>query len=489
LKNTLFITILNLRHLKAQGNWINDPNGFIYYKGKYHLFYQYFPYAPVWGTMHWGHAVSEDLVHWEHVGIALFPTRSEDRNGCFSGSAVEHEGRMHLYYTGIHHCKINAENIHVNEGDYEASQLTISSEDGYSFDNFGGKRVAVPVIRDGEMGDHKDTRDPKVWKEGDTFYMVLGSTYRGEVGRALFYRSEDGVNWQYASQYRSERFGRILECPDIFRMGDSYIFIGSPMYIEQEAGGYEHHAVCMPADFEPETCSLSLHGNYQYIDYGLDLYAPQTNVDADGRRVMIAWMRMPKAVEEPEGAPWNGIMCLPRVIEIEGGHVYFRVHPEVERYFGKEVLGKETVFAGGEDMTGILDGDGFCESGVLSKENDGVPGIGDGRGADRPGILNGEPCRVQVTLKDGESIDIGGFKIRAERDFIRTDRSSVFGGIEGHRLVSSTPKLYGRYKLDIFVEPNLIEVFINDGEYVISNVVYGLGQYISGRAEKIFAGK
>ena len=94
-----------------------------------------------------------------------------------------------------------------------------------------------------------------------------------------------------------------------------------------------------------------------------------------------------------------------------------------------------------------------------------------------------------MTLKDGESIDIGGFKIRAERDFIRTDRSSVFGGIEGHRLVSSTPKLYGRYKLDIFVEPNLIEVFINDGEYVISNVVYGLGQYISGRAEKIFAGK
>lgn len=76
-------------HLKSPANWINDPNGFIYYKGKYHLFYQHFPYAPIWGTMHWGHAVSEDLVHWEHKKIALFPTKSYDRNGVFSGSAMK----------------------------------------------------------------------------------------------------------------------------------------------------------------------------------------------------------------------------------------------------------------------------------------------------------------------------------------------------------------------------------------------------------------
>lgn len=69
--------------LKAPGNWINDPNGFIYYGGKYHLFYQYFPYMPEWGTMHWGHAVSEDLVHWEHLGVALFPSKDYDRNGVF----------------------------------------------------------------------------------------------------------------------------------------------------------------------------------------------------------------------------------------------------------------------------------------------------------------------------------------------------------------------------------------------------------------------
>ena len=76
----------NRLHVKAPGNWVNDPNGMIYYKGQYHLFYQHFPYAPRWGTMHWGHAVSPDLIHWEHVGVALFPSLSEDQNGCFSGS-------------------------------------------------------------------------------------------------------------------------------------------------------------------------------------------------------------------------------------------------------------------------------------------------------------------------------------------------------------------------------------------------------------------
>ena len=87
----------NRLHVKAPGNWVNDPNGMIYYKGQYHLFYQHFPYAPRWGTMHWGHAVSPDLIHWEHVGVALFPSLSEDQNGCFSGSAVEENGVMHLF--------------------------------------------------------------------------------------------------------------------------------------------------------------------------------------------------------------------------------------------------------------------------------------------------------------------------------------------------------------------------------------------------------
>ncbi|MEY8433599.1 glycoside hydrolase family 32 protein [Lachnospiraceae bacterium 48-42] len=455
-------------HLRAPGNWVNDPNGFIFFKGKYHLFYQYFPYAPVWGTMHWGHAVSEDLVHWEHVGAALFPTVYEDQNGCFSGSALEHDGRMYLYYTGIHYKEADPKNIHACVGDdFQACQLMISSEDGMSFDNFSGKRVVVPVIEDEETGDPKDTRDPKVWQEDGNFYMILGSTYRNETGRAVIYKSRDGENWEYASQLRSSRFGRILECPDIFKVGDVHVFMGSPMYIEEDAGGYEHHAVCMTAGFDTDTCTLTFPeedewkewedcsscrgedslspGRYQYVDYGLDLYAPQTNVDKEGRRVMIAWLRMPKAVEEPVEKPWIGMMSLPRVVEVSDGHIYFRVHPEVEKYFGKRVAAEETWERNMPEL----------------------------------------PYRIRTELGEGEMLDVGGYKIWRERGFVKTDRSEVFAGIQGHRLISTTPKIC-ECRLDIFVDKNLIEVFVNEGQYVISSVVYGLGRQARGRIKEMW---
>ncbi len=129
-------------HLRAPGNWINDPNGFIYYKGKYHLFYQYFPYAPQWGTMHWGHAVSEDLLHWEHLGVALYPSKDYDRNGVFSGSALEKDGKLYLYYSAVKYLETEAEDIHHAKNDaFETSQAMVISEDGFSFDNMGGKET------------------------------------------------------------------------------------------------------------------------------------------------------------------------------------------------------------------------------------------------------------------------------------------------------------------------------------------------------------
>ncbi len=139
---------VNEVHLKAPGNWINDPNGFIYYKGKYHLFYQYFPYAPVWGTMHWGHAVSDDLMHWEHLGIALFPTKDYDRNGVFSGSAIEKDGELYLYYSAVKYLEADKENIHVSLNDlFETSQAMIVSPDGFHFDNWKDKKMVLPVCR------------------------------------------------------------------------------------------------------------------------------------------------------------------------------------------------------------------------------------------------------------------------------------------------------------------------------------------------------
>ncbi len=432
----------NTLHLKAPGNWLNDPNGFIYYKGKYHLFYQHFPYAPVWGTMHWGHAVSEDLVHWEHQDIALFPTKEYDKNGVFSGSALEKEGRLFLYYSAVRYLETDREDIHRAVKDrYETSQAMLISEDGLHFDNWGAKRQILPVSRDEALAHRTHTRDPKVWREGECYYMALGSTFLEKEGRVLFYRSLDGERWEYASQCRDERLGRIVECPDVFRLGDRDVFLASLMYVGRAQEGYEHLSVCGLAEFDRKTCELTLPGELRLVDYGKDLYAPQTALDEDGRRVMIGWMRMPGAVEGEE-KPWNGMMCLPRVVEEKDGHIFFRVHPQADRAFSEK-----------------------CQESRL------LPGDA--------------PCRIRTTLGEGESLDIGGFLIRMEEGCVRTDRSRVFRGFSGAALDCAAPKSPGRCSLDIFVDPNLIEVFINDGEYVISNVVYGLGNHIAGNINEI----
>lgn len=433
-------------HLKAPGNWINDPNGFICYRGIYHLFYQHFPYAPQWGTMHWGHAVSEDLVHWEHLGVAVFPTKSYDRNGIFSGSALEVDGDLYLYYSAVRYLEEEEEDIHhAKNGHFETSQALIISGDGCHFDNFGQKRQVIPVIRDRKVGDAVNTRDPKVWKSGDWYYMVLGSTWKGESGKAVFFKSGDAIHWEYAGQYQHPAFGTILECPDLFQVGADYVFIGSSIHLMGEGLKYSDASICFPAEFQEGSCRLELPDKYQMVDYGGDLYAPQTNLDKEGRRVLAAWMRMPKAVESEDRGIWNGMMCLPRVVESAGGHIYFRVHPETDQFFSR---GLEA-----------------CSQMDMRK-----------------------PFRLKTALEEGEGLDIGGYRITVKEGRVTADRSEVFAGLDGYRLVNRTPALGSRIQLDIFVEPNLIEIFVNDGEYVLSNVVYGLKHEISGFTGRIFTG-
>lgn len=433
-------------HLKAPGNWINDPNGLIYYRGEYHMFYQYFPYGPRWGTMHWGHAVSKDLIHWEHLGVALYPSKGYDCNGIFSGSALESEGRMLLYYSAVKYLSVDEEDIHIAvEDDYETSQAMLISEDGRHFDNEHGKRQIVPVLRDAQLGDVRDTRDPRVWRRGRDYYMALGSTFRNEEGRILFYHSKDAIHWEYRNQYQDPALGKMLECPDVFDLGNVSVLLGSPMWVEKQETQYHHHAMYWPVELTLPDCRMRLLGERQYVDYGRDLYAPQTMLDAEGRRVMIGWMRMPEPVPGTDGRkPWIGMMSLPRVVEWDGKRVCFRPHPAVESYFCREAMPQE-----------------------IRK--------------------SGQPFRIRTALTDGEWLDIGGFHIELGEGRVRTDRSRVFVKEKGFCMTAQTPDLgTDRCELDIYVDPNLVEIFVDKGRYVISQVVYGLGDGLEGSAGQLF---
>ncbi len=421
-------------HLKAPDNWVNDPNGFIYYKGMYHMFYQYFPYAPRWGTMHWGHAVSRDLVNWEHVGIALFPTKRGDQNGCFSGSAVEKEGRLHLLYTGICHEENDPEDIHANpEERFVACQMRIVSEDGFHFDNWTDKHVAIPVIRNEKTGDKTHTRDPKVWRGTNAWYLILGSTVEKEQGRVLFYRSEDLEKWDYVNQTgKGPGFGWMWECPDYFEVDGGKALLISPMGFLKNREKEQNQAIGFLVDFEETSCEMKIPDNWQFLDYGMDLYAPQTALDAEGRRTLMGWIRMPKPTKEG----WIGMFTAPRLVEIRDGKLCFPLHPNVRAACSREI----------------------------------------------PDVWEAHPegYRAVFSLEEGEEVSLGGFSIWRRGNRICTDRSHVFPPFAGAHLKSETPELSGEIHLEVLVDENLVEVFVNHGEAVISNATYGLGKEISG---------
>ena len=426
-------------HFKAPNCWINDPNGFIWYKGRYHLFYQCFPYSAHWGRMHWGHAVSKDLVNWEEKGIALFPSKTDDRSGCFSGSAIEYKDKMYIYYTGVNYTEEDPENINCCINDkFTAAQLMITSGDGMKFDNITDKKTVIPPIEDKKIGDKNHTRDPKVWHGKDAWYMVLGSTV-DKNGRLLFYKSSDLKTWQYLNYCEKDGFGWMWECPDFFEIDGKGVTIFSPMGFFNDGNGYDSVAVCMLSSFDENTGKMELSENYQLFDYGIDLYAPQSTTDEDGNRVVIAWARMPEAVITEKGE-WCGMMCIPRIVDVKNNHVYIRPHTNVKNSFVTKLSAPK-------------------KSGYMLK----------------------------TILKNGESINVGGYVIKRENDKITTDRSEVFNIKGNYRLIAETPVINDGYELEIYVDEHLVEVFINNGEYVISNVVYGLTEEITGKNYDLYS--
>lgn len=296
-------------HFMPETGWINDPNGLIYYKGRYHYFYQFNPYYGHWDYMHWGHAVSKDLVHWEYLPVALAPSEEYDdhiRGGCFSGSAIEHDGKLFLMYTGTS-----------NHGSgYEQTQCIAYSEDGIHFTKYEGNPVIYPP--EGVPSDL--FRDPKVWKHDGIYYMVCGASRNGKA-QALLYRSKDMMHWEFFNVLAESRgeWGYMWECPDFYRLDDKYVLMFSPM------GESDRKAVYLVGDFDYNTGKFIWQVSGE-IDWGLDYYAPQSFLAPDGRRIIVGWanewqwMSFWKDWGPTYKEGWCGFFNLPREVRLMPDH-------------------------------------------------------------------------------------------------------------------------------------------------------------------------
>ncbi|HYK73313.1 MAG TPA: glycoside hydrolase family 32 protein [Pseudoneobacillus sp.] len=432
-------------HITAPAYWINDPNGFCFYKGEYHLFYQHHPYSPEWGPMHWGHVKSKDLASWEHLPIALAPSEDYDHDGCFSGSAIEKDGNLYLMYTG------NVWTGDNHETDLKQVQCLAVSEDGIHFE----KIPQNPVIDSAPEGDIHPYhfRDPKVWKHNDDYYCVLGSRTKEHMGQILLYRSKDLFHWEFLNvAARGEgNFGYMWECPDIFPLDGQDVLMMSPQGMSPEGHLYHnlHQSGYVLGKLDYESGKLH-HKQFQLLDFGFDVYAPQTMIDPQGRRIMIAWMAMWESHMPEQQYNWAGAMTIPRELTIENDKIICRPVKELEA-LRENPLTYQDIIVKGETELANVKGHSIELKIMINPKDATTFGI------------------KLRTSKDGKEETVLSYN--KETELFIFDREKSGAGPGGIRKVP-IKLIEGLLQLHIFVDSSSLEVFINNGEKVMTGRIY-----------------
>ncbi|WP_065356530.1 sucrose-6-phosphate hydrolase [Kluyvera georgiana] len=267
---------------------MNDPNGFIQFAGQYHLFYQWNPLACDHTFKCWGHWSSLDLIHWRHEPIALLPDEEYDRNGCYSGSAVEQDGILKLCYTG---------NVKFADGSRTAWQCIAMQNADSTF----SKQGPVLPLPEGYTG---HVRDPKVWRHNDRWYMVLGAQDLQHCGKVLLFSSGDLQQWNFHGEIAGhglnslEDVGYMWECPDLFPLDNKHVLICCPQGLPRESHRFlnTYPVVWTQGHFDYANTAFE-HGPLHELDSGFEFYAPQTMLSEDGRRLLVGWMGVPDGEE------------------------------------------------------------------------------------------------------------------------------------------------------------------------------------------------
>ncbi|HFI0091742.1 TPA: glycoside hydrolase family 32 protein [Streptococcus suis] len=422
-------------HLTPETGWMNDPNGFIYFRGEYHLFYQFNPYESVWGPMHWGHAKSKDLVNWEQLPVALAPDKDYDKDGCFSGSAIVKDDTLWLMYTG---------NIVNEDGSVRQVQNMAYSTDGIHFEKIAQNPVATEELLPEEVIAN-DFRDPKIFEKDSRYYSVVATKHKDGVGCIVLLGSDDLLDWQFESIFLKGQAhqGHVWECPDYFEVDGQEYLIVSPMRYQKEDNDFvninSNIFVTGHVDWDKK---VFVADSFKEIDHGHDFYAAQTTEGPEGERVMIAWMHTwgRPLVTNDLGHKWFGQMTLPRLLK-QGENGLRQVLP-----------------------ASILNSFDDIEIGQ---------------------VIQG-PSKLSLKLDDSLDLKLGTdqdylqFGYDKEGQEVYIDRSSLKIQQAGEEEWSTVRRAVAVKATDLLVlfDTNCLEIFVNDGQETLTSTFYVEGQII-----------
>ncbi|WP_297100423.1 glycoside hydrolase family 32 protein [Draconibacterium sp.] len=455
-------------HFTPEEKWMNDPNGMFYYEGEYHLFYQYYPDSTVWGPMHWGHAVSTDLIHWKHLPVALAP----DENGyIFSGSAVvDWENTSGLGEDGLppliaiftyHNPVLEKE----GKIDFQTQGIAYSNDKGRTWTKYGEPVLKNPGIR--------DFRDPKVmwYEESKEWIMTLAVKDHIE-----FYSSPNLIDWQKEGDFGIDlgAHGGVWECPDLFEMElegsdeKQWVLLVSINPGGPNGGSATQYFV---GDFDGNTFTTE-QSDTKWLDYGRDNYAGVTWSDIpkeDGRRLFIGWMSNWSYATVVPTEKWRSANTIPRelVLEIYNDEYILASNPvdELKEIRGEKIELSEQVVSSSVELE-MPKIELMCSEMKLNFNL-------------KPDSGDNAPEEFGIVLKNdkGEYFKIGYY--HTENKFY-TDRSE--GGICSFSdnfagLHTADYKAGETMNIHLFVDKASVEVFVDGGKLVFTDIVFPKESY------------
>lgn len=432
-------------HFTPENNWMNDPNGMVYYKGEYHLFFQYNPNDNIWGPMHWGHAVSEDLVNWEELPVALYP---DELGNIFSGSAVVDENNTSGFKTGDEDVLVAIFTHQNPDTNKQFQSLAFSNDKGRTWEKHEGNPVLVNE-------DKTDFRDPKVIWHEDTQQWVMVVAAGQEI---LFYSSPNLKEWTYLQSFGKDlgAHGGVWECPDLFTVQNENGEEKWALLVSINPGGPNGGSGTQYflGSFDGETFETN-QAETKWLDFGTDNYAGVTwSNEPNDRNLFIGWMSNWAYAENVPTKAWRSAMTLPRTLHLSGN--------------GDMVLSKPA-----EEVNSVLASNNleFNASKVYIEDNS---------------ILKSGTFQIKTTLDFSEEnvaelvwgnettgVSISYDKTNSEFLIDRSDAGFDFNSLNNNKIiVPYVLQESNELELEIWADKSSVEVFVNGGERVITFLIF-----------------
>ncbi len=441
-------------HFSPKIGWMNDPNGMVYHNGTYHLFFQHYPDGTKWGPMHWGHATSKDLVHWQEHKIALYP---DNLGTIFSGSAVIDKdntagfGKNAMVAIFTHH---NTELEKTGSDKYQYQSLAYSLDEGKTWTKYSGNPVLPnPGIR--------DFRDPKVfWYEAEKKWVMTLAT----LDHITFYSSPDLKNWKEESKFGKTigAHGGVWECPDLFPL----IYNGQKhwvLIVNINPGGPNGGSATQyfVGNFDGKTFK-PYQTDTQWLDYGPDEYAGVTWDNTGDRRLFIGWMSNWQYANDVPTQLWRSAMTISRELGIEKiGNKYFVTSKPV----------KELNFLNGKEY----------KTNSVSTQQFNL--------SEKAGALN-SPVRLNISSNQIGSFDITlsndlnekviiGFNAKENQYFIDRSKSGKTDFEKGFAAKHISPRFSFKNEMDLtlIIDDASVELFADRGLTVMTSIFFPTKNY------------